>query len=133
MKALLVAAALAACTPAPPPPGSAGPSEAVQDLAAALQKGDAALAWSLLSSRTQHDADQLAARARAAAGDAGPESGRAMLFASALPTGAVETRVVKQAGDSAEVQAAAPDGGGARVYRVVREGGRWRVDLELSR
>jgi hypothetical protein len=133
MKALLLLAALAACTaPAPPPPGSAGPAEAVQDLALALQKGDAASAWSLLSSRTQKQADDLAAKAREASGDAGPESGRAMLFGSALPAGPVEARVVSQSGDSAEVRAAAPDAGGA-VYRVVREGGRWRVDLDLSR
>jgi hypothetical protein len=29
------------------------------------------------------------------------------------------------------VRASAPDAGGV-VYRVVREGGRWRVDLDLS-
>lgn len=114
-----------------PPPGSAGPAEAVRDLAAALQKGDAASAWSLLSARTQKEADAVAAQARKAAGDGGPESGRAMLFASALPGGAVEPRVVSQSGDSAEVQAGGD--GGTRVYRVVREGGRWRVDLDLPR
>jgi hypothetical protein len=123
--------ALCACAMPQPPPGSAGPAEAVQDLAAALQKGDAAAAWSLLSTRTQREADAIAARARAAAADAGPESGRAMLFASALPGGAVEPRVVSQSGDSAEVQTAA-DGGGS-VFRVVRETGRWRVDLDLRR
>jgi hypothetical protein len=133
MKAQVLLAALAACSvPAQPPPGSAGPVEAEQDLAASLQKGDAATAWSLLSARTQQQADELAAKARAASGDAGPESGRAMLFGSALPAGPVEAHVVSQSGDSAEVRAGAPDAGGA-VYRVVREGGRWRVDLDLSR
>lgn len=130
MKAQVLLLALAACTvPSQPPPGSAGPVEAVQDLAAALQKGDAATAWSLLSSRTQKEADAIAARARAAAHDAGPESGRAMLFGSALPAGPVEGRVVSQTGDSAEVQTGGD--GGTRVYRVLREGGRWRVDLDL--
>jgi hypothetical protein len=132
MRAQVLLVALAACTvPSQPPPGSAGPVEAVQDLAAALQKGDAATAWSLLSARTQKQADDLAAKARAASGDAGPESGRAMLFGSALPTGPVEARMVSQSADSAEVRASAPDAGGV-VYRVVREGGRWRVDLDLS-
>src|SRR5947199_5239546 len=79
---VLLLAALCACTSPQPPPGSAGPAEAVQDLAAALQKGDTATAWSLLSTRTQRDADAVAARAPGRA-DAGAESGRAMLFTSA--------------------------------------------------
>ncbi|HZX94098.1 MAG TPA: hypothetical protein VFE90_06250 [Myxococcales bacterium] len=130
-KALWLAALTACTTPAQPPPGTAGPAEAVRDLAAALQKGDAATAWSLLSTRTQKEADELAAKARAQAGDAGPDSGRAMLFGSAIPAAATQTRVVSQSGDSAEVQAG--EDGGGRVYRVVREGGVWRVDLDLSR
>lgn len=125
-------ALLAACTaPPPPPPGSAGPAEAVQDFATALQKGDTATAWSLLSSRTRQEADAIAARARASAGDAGPESGRAMLFASAIPQPGGEARVVSQSGDSAEVRTGA-DGGGT-IYRVVREQDRWRVDLDVGR
>ena len=127
MKAVLVAA-LCACSSPQPPPGSAWPAEAVQDLAAALQKGDSATAWSLLSTRTQKEADAAAARARGIA-DAGADSGRAMLFTSALPGRAVEAHVVSQAGDSAEVRTA--DDGGGGVYRVVREAGRWRVDLEM--
>ena len=131
MKRLPAILVLVACTAPQPPPGSAGPAEAVQDFAAALQKGDAATAWSLLSSRTQKEADDAAARARAFAGDAVPAQGRAMLFASALPGRPVEARVVSQTGDSAEVQTA--DDAGVQVYRVVREGGRWRVDLDLPR
>jgi hypothetical protein len=131
MRRLLAILVAVACTAPQPPPGSAGPAEAVQEFAAALQKGDAATAWSLLSTRTQKEADAAAARVRAFSGDAGPASGRAMLFASALPGRPVETRVVNQSGDSAEVQAV--DDAGGQLYRVVREGGRWRVDLDLAR
>jgi len=123
---------LFACKPAAPPPGAAGPVEAVQEFAAALQRGDAAAAYALLSSRTQRQADQIAARARAAAGDAGgvPESGRQMLFGSALPEGKVEVREVSRQGDVAQVQVV-DKSGHARNYRVVREGEVWKVDLDL--
>ncbi|HEY4882715.1 MAG TPA: hypothetical protein VII08_03690 [Myxococcales bacterium] len=129
MKRLLLLA-LCACAVPPPPPGSAGPAEAVQEFASAVQKGDAATAWALLSTRTQQEADAIAARARAKAADGKPESGRAMLFGSALPGRPIEARVVSQSGDVAEVRTN-EDGG--RVYRAVREGGRWRIDLDLPR
>ena len=128
MKRLLFLA-LCACAAPLPPPGSAGPAEAVQEFAAAVQKGDAATAWALLSTRTQQEADAIAAGARACSGDGKPESGRAMLFGSALPGRPIEAQVVSQSGDSAQVRTN-EDGG--RVYRVVREGGRWRIDLELG-
>jgi hypothetical protein len=101
----------------------------VKEFALAVQKGDAAIAWSLLSSKTQQRADAVAAKARAASGDGKPESGRAMLFASALPGKPIEARVVAQEGDTAQVRT---NEEGGRVYRVVREGDRWRVDPDLS-
>ena len=122
--------ALCACAAPQPPPGAAGPAEAVQEFAAALQKGDAATAWGLLSARTQREADERAARTRASSPDGKPESGRAMLFGSALPGRPVQARVLRQSGDSAEVQA---KDDGEKVYRVLREGERWRIDLELPR
>ena len=126
--AIALGALLSACPAAQPPAGSAGPAEAVQEFASALQKGDAATAWSLLSKRTQDAADGLAGQAMP---DGGPEAGRQMLFNGARPGRAVNPRVVSQSEDSAEVQTDA-DGGG-RNFHVVREGGRWRVDLPLSR
>ncbi len=120
--------ALCACVSPQPPPGSAGPEEAVKEFAAAVQKGDAATAWSLLSSLTQQKADALAARARAASGNGKPGSGRAMLFGGALPGKTVETRILRQEGETAEVRT---DEDGGRTYRVVREGSRWRIDLDL--
>jgi hypothetical protein len=112
---LLLAILVAACTAPPPPPGAAGPAEAVQALADALRKGDTAAAWSLLSKRTRAQADALAAAAR----------GRA-----------VRARELSQSGDSAEVQTTEETDAGAavaRTWRVVREEGRWRVDLDLQR
>ncbi|HYS08028.1 MAG TPA: hypothetical protein VEP66_04765 [Myxococcales bacterium] len=128
MRRLLLITALVCCASPQPPPGSAGPAEAVKEFATAAQKGDAATAWSLLSSRTQQRAEALATRARAASGDGKPESGRAMLFGSALPGKPIEARVVSQEGDTAQVRT---NQEGGRVYRVLREGDRWRVDLDL--
>jgi hypothetical protein len=101
----------------------------VQELSEALRKGDTATVWSLLSRRTQAQADEQAALARSVS-DAGPESGRQMLFSGALPGRAVSVQKLEVTGDSAEVQTS-EDGGPGRTWRVVREGGRWKVDLEL--
>jgi len=128
--------AAAACTAPPPPPGSAGPVEAVREFADAVHKGDTATAWSLLTSRAQREADRLAAAARDAT-DGGPDSGRQMLFTSALPGRAIEPRLAAESGDSAEVQTSdgrsSGDGGVSRTWHLVREGGRWRIDLDLGR
>jgi hypothetical protein len=131
--AVVVAFAVACSSPSAPPPGAAGPVEAAQEFAAALQRGDAATAYALLSARTQREADQIAARARATAADAGavPESGRQMLFGSALPQGKVEVREVSRQGDVAQVEVVDASHR-ARTYRVVRENGLWKLDLDLS-
>ncbi|MFL5310576.1 MAG: hypothetical protein ACJ79H_09015 [Myxococcales bacterium] len=123
---------LFACKPAAPPPGAAGPVEAVQEFAAALQRGDPAGAHALLSSRTQREAEQIAARARTVAGDAGgvPESGRQMLFGSALPQGKADVHEISRQADVAQIEVV-DKSGRARTYRVVREGGLWKVDLDL--
>ena len=116
----------AACTPPAPPPGAAGPLEAVQNFSAALQKGDAATAWSLLSARTRALADEQAAAARKATGAVEPETGRQMLFSSALPQGSIEAKLLDEKGDEAHVAV------GPRRYRVVREQDRWHVELDLA-
>ena len=115
----------AACAAPQPPAGSAGPIEAVREFADAVHKGDTVTAWSLLSSRTQAEADRAA--------DAGHETGRQMLFTSALPGRAIEPKLVAQSGDAAEVRTSEGDGGESRSWRLVREGGRWRIDLDLGR
>ena len=98
-----------------------------------MQRGDPATAYGLLSMRTQREADQIAAKARAVGGDAGgvPASGRQMLFGSALPQGKVEVREVGRQGDVAQVEVVDANHR-ARTYRVVREGNLWKLDLDLS-
>lgn len=124
---------LACSSRSAPPPGAAGPVEAAQELASALQRGDAATAYNLLSARTQREADQIAARARAEGADASgvPETGRQMLFGSALPQGKIEVREISRQGDVAQVEVIDAKQR-ARTYRVVRENGVWKIDLDLS-
>jgi hypothetical protein len=127
---LLLVLVPVACVRPPPPAGAAGPAEAVRDLAAALARGDSQAPWSLLSTRTQQAADALAKSAQAMAPATGPSSGKQMLFASALPTGPVQARLVSEHGDSAEVEVSS-DGGTSGIFHVVRENGVWKVDLPL--
>lgn len=120
---------VAACTPAATPAGAAGPIEAVQGFSAAVQKGDAAAGWALLSSRTRAAANEQAAASRKGSGGAEPESGRQMLFGSALPRGNAtggEVKLLDERGDEAHVAVS------GTPYRVVREGERWLVDLDLE-
>lgn len=125
---------LAACVQRPPPAGTAGPVETVDAFAAAVQRGDPAGAYQLLSSQTQRDADAAAARARTFAGDAGtgPTSGRQMLFSSALPQGKITAHKIAQRGDDdATVEVKGADGK-AQQFHVVREEGSWKLDLSTG-
>ena len=132
LRSLAVCASLAApaCTSPHAPPPADSPAAAVESFARALQESDASAAWALLSKRTQAEADALAARARGA-GDAGPDSGRAMLFGGALPLGAVMARELASDGGAAVVSVAL-DGGAARSFEVVREAEGWRLELKLT-
>ena len=131
--ALLLTCVLACSSRSAPPPGAAGPVEAAQEFASALQRGDAASASALLSTRTQRAADQIAAKARAeGAGASGvPDTGRQMLFGSALPQGKVEVREIARQGDVAQVEVIDANHQ-ARTYRLVRENDVWKIDLDLT-
>jgi hypothetical protein len=131
--AILAAIFFVACTAPARPPAAAGPVEAAQEFSAALQRGDTGAAWGLVSSRAQREADQLAAKARAAAGGTTPESGRQMLMSSALPQGKVKVRELgRDSPDSARVEVTSPSGQ-PREFRMVREGQSWKVDLDLAK
>jgi hypothetical protein len=133
MNKLWMLVLLLGCAPEKPPPGAAGPLEAVKSFSDAVQKGDPATAWSLLSERTRRAADEAARTARTASGRSAPESGREMLFSSALPAGTGGAQLVSQSADTAQVRTLDPDGGKGPEFRVVRENGAWRVDLALGR
>jgi hypothetical protein len=122
---------VAACAQELPPAGAAGPVEAVNGFAAAVQRGDATSAYQLLSSQTRREADAAAARARAFAGDGGvgPGGGRQMLFSSALPQGKVSVRKIGQRGDDDATVEVKDAEGTAQQFHVVREEGSWKVDL----
>jgi hypothetical protein len=117
------------CARPPPPAGAAGPVEAVQAFAAALAARDVAAAWSMLSTRTQQAADALAARARETG--AGPGSGRQMLFASAVPGGAITARELSQDGGAAQVEVIDASKQ-PHAFRAVKEGALWKVELDLA-
>ena len=123
---LVLALAFSCARREPPVAGAAGPVEAVQAFAAAIDKGHAGAAWALLSSRTQKAADAQALQL----GDAGPSSGRQLLFSSALPGGPVTVREISQDGGASEVAVSEGDAG-TRTFKVVREAQGWKVDLDL--
>ena len=131
LASLVVLSALiaSACTAKSAPP-AADPVAAADAFSRALQEGDGARAWDLLSSRTQAAADRLAARARQGS-DGGPDSGRAMLFGGAYPVGTVTSRELSSDGGAAEV-ASSLDGGAPQIFRAVRESSGWKIDLDLD-
>jgi hypothetical protein len=124
----------AACAQRAPPAGAAGPVEAAQEFAAAVQRGDSSAAWQLLSSRTQREADATAQTARGLAGDGGTgyASGRQMLFSSALPQGKVSVRMLAQRSDDDATVEETDAAGSAKRFHVVREGGSWKLDLSTA-
>ena len=119
-----------ACARPAPPVGAAGPVEAVQAFSAAIARGDSGAAWALLSTRTQQQADRLAADARKKSGSDVPQNGRQMLFASAVPGGKITAREISGDGGSAQVEVSdAPSS--KRTFHAVHEGGSWRLNLDL--
>jgi len=93
----LILGLLAACAPPKAPQGAADPVAAAEAFSKALQEGDTAAAWALLSTNTQARADALAAKVRV----------------------------------SAASVSVSLDGGSSRLFRAVREGAGWKLELDL--
>ena len=55
-----------------------------------------------------------------------------MLFGSALPQGKIEVREVSREGNVAQVKIVDQATHRERAFRVVRERGIWKIDLDLS-
>lgn len=104
------------------------PEAAYRAYSAALKRGDAKTAWASLSTKTQNAAEARAKQVEAASGGMVKAEADRILFASGVkPVEPGEVKVLEtaEAGSTLEVKA------GEQVWRetMVREDGRWRVDL----
>jgi len=110
-------------------PGEKPPDATYRAFARAAADRDAEAAWPLRSGRARAWLD---ARARAAAARAPgvvPSSGQRLLFGDAsLSRPPREIEVVENDGEHAVLKVTDAAGSAARVA-LVREGGRWRIDL----
>jgi hypothetical protein len=104
------------------------PEAAYRNYAAALKRGDAKTAWAALSTKTKSAAEARAKQVESASGGMVKAEADRMLFASgvkAVEPGEVKVLESGEANSTLEVKA------GELVWReqMVREDGRWRVDL----
>lgn len=122
--AVLLAFALGGCS------RDLGPEASYRALARAVAERDADKAWSLLSSGSQKRLDALAREAAARAPGVVPASGRQLLLgdASLASRKIASLELVDSSGDRALLRVAA-EGLPPREVQLVREGGRWRVEL----
>jgi len=106
------------------------PEGSYRALARAVADRDAEAAWSLLSAGSQRWLEGQARRAAAAAPGVVPANARALLLGDAAlgarPPAAVS--LASSSGDRAVLRVE-PASGPAREVHVVREGGRWKVEL----
>ena len=128
LPAALLALSLCACTRDP------GPDATYRALARAVSERDADAAWALLSEGSHRWLEGQARRAAAAAPGVVAPSARAMLVGDAAlgvrPPAAIS--VTPGSGGERAVLRVEPAGGGApSEVLVVREAGRWKVELPL--
>ncbi len=125
--ALAVALSLVACNREP------GPDGAYRALARAVSERDADAAWAVLSAGSQRWLEGRATRAAAMAPGVVAANARAMLVGDAAlgvrPPAAIS--VASTTGERAVLSVEPAGGGERRQVLVVREGGRWKVELPL--
>ncbi len=121
----VVLVALAACHPGPAP----APEAAYRAFVTAYAKGDADAAWALVSSGTQAALTRAAQEAAAAEHVKPPKDGELLMFqGDVLPQKIKDVSVGEKRGDRVEL-AVTDDAGGQEKVSLVREQGKWRVDL----
>jgi hypothetical protein len=127
MRALALLALLAL---APACARELGPEASYRALVKAMAERDADRAWSLLSAASQKRLDALARAAAARAPGVVPASGRQLLIGDAAlaSPSLVSVSLQSQSGDRAALQVEEAGRAPRRVV-MVREGGRWRVEL----
>jgi hypothetical protein len=104
------------------------PDEAYKTFSAALRKNDVQTAWSGLSAETKKAVEERSKAVSAASGGTVKDDPMLMFFASGykpLPQG--DVKVVSEEGQSAVVEVAV--GSTTQSQRMLKEGGRWTVDL----
>ncbi|MHB8877898.1 MAG: nuclear transport factor 2 family protein [Myxococcaceae bacterium] len=104
------------------------PEAAYATFAQAMMRGEAKLAYEALSASTHKAIEERSKELSAASGGAIRDDPVLLTFATGVkPRLVTEVKVVKVEGDTATVTVTA--GGQTQEQRMVKEGGRWRVDL----
>jgi hypothetical protein len=121
---LMVVGLLAAC----PGPGVDTPEAAYAAFAQAQQRGNSKAAYERLSEATRRAIEARSKEISAASGGSIRDEPALLTFATgAKPLPVTEVKVMKVEGDTATILAVAD--GTSREVKLVREAGRWKVDL----
>jgi hypothetical protein len=111
--------------------GETNPEDAYRTFAAALANRDSDKAFGMLSQGSQQKLTRLAQEAsRQAEGGVPPDPRRMIVSGDPAAKPIKEIKLLSRSSDSALISV--DDGAGPRQVKMVREGFRWKVDLDLS-